>query len=128
MKAQFIKTEGGEELVVLTRREYDALLARSGDEAAELRATVRMTQDYFAVKASGDGANIPLWFVKLVTLQGSSIKAARKHAGCTQAELAHILDISQGHLSDLENGRRKLSEEQARKIAGHTGIEAGWLL
>lgn len=128
MKPQFIKTEAGEELVVLTRREYDALLAASGDEAAERRATVRMTHDYFAVRAAGDGANIPLWFVKLVTLHGSSIKAARRHKGCTQAELADILGISQGHLSDLENGRRKLSDEQAHKIAGHTGVEAGWLL
>ena len=31
------RTEGGEELVILARRDYDVLLARLGDEEAELR-------------------------------------------------------------------------------------------
>ena len=35
MSVQIIRTESGDELVVLTRREYLALLARAGDEVAE---------------------------------------------------------------------------------------------
>ena len=31
MGAQFITTEGGEELVVLSRRDYEVMLARAGD-------------------------------------------------------------------------------------------------
>ncbi|WP_245298704.1 helix-turn-helix domain-containing protein [Methylobacterium platani] len=30
--------------------------------------------------------------------------AARKHHGCTQAKLAAMLSISQGHLSDIKRG------------------------
>ncbi|WP_280818910.1 helix-turn-helix transcriptional regulator [Methylobacterium platani] len=30
--------------------------------------------------------------------------AARKHHGCTQAKLAAVLGISQGHLSEMERG------------------------
>jgi hypothetical protein len=42
MKPQVIVTEGGEKLVILTERDYDALLARAGDEDAEDRMTVRI--------------------------------------------------------------------------------------
>lgn len=40
MTIQTIKTASGEELVVLSRREYDALLAQLGDEDAEDRMTL----------------------------------------------------------------------------------------
>ncbi len=39
---QFINTESGEILVVLAERDYDALLASAGDEAAEDRMTARL--------------------------------------------------------------------------------------
>ena len=35
MTVQTLTTESGDELVVLSRRDYDALLARRGDEDAE---------------------------------------------------------------------------------------------
>lgn len=128
MKPQFIKTEAGEELVVLTRREYDALLAGNGDEAAEDRAMARITDDYLSEEEAGRGASVPFWFVELVMKHGSPVTAARKHHGCTQVELAQILDISQGHLSDIERGRRQLSDIQRTQIAAHTGVGADWLV
>lgn len=128
MKPHFIQTETGEELVVIGRRQYDALLAANGDETAEDRAMGRLTDDYLAEKATGNGADVPFWFVKLVSRHGSPVAAARKHHGCTQVALAQVLDISQGHLRDIERGRRQLTETQLRRIAGHTGIEANWLV
>jgi hypothetical protein len=40
MKVQFIETGHGDDLVVLSRRDYDALLARAGDQDAEDRMTL----------------------------------------------------------------------------------------
>lgn len=128
MKPQLITSENGDELVVLTRRAYDALLAAAGDEAAEDRAMARITDDYLAREAAGQDVSIPFWFVKLVVKHGSAVKAARKHHGDTQSALAGILDISQGHLSDIERGRRQLSDLQRTQIAAHTGVEADWLV
>ena len=54
--------------------------------------------------------------------------AARKHKGLTQAGLCAVLGISQGHLSDIERGRRSLTDEQRRQIASATGVEAAWLV
>ena len=60
MTAQFLKTEAGEELVVLTRREYDSLLARLGDEEAEDRMTMRIMDEVEARLASGEEKLLPL--------------------------------------------------------------------
>ncbi|WP_407527141.1 helix-turn-helix domain-containing protein [Methylobacterium oryzisoli] len=128
MDPQIITTEAGEELVVLSRRAYDALLARLGDEAAEDRSTARMAEAYLAAKADGgETASVPDWFVALLAEHGSPVTAARKHHGCTQAELARRLAISQGHLSDIERGRRHLTAAQRYEIAALTGIAADWL-
>ncbi|MGY2050792.1 helix-turn-helix domain-containing protein [Methylobacterium sp. JK268] len=127
MKPQIITTDAGEELVVLSRHAYDTLLARLGDEAAEDRATARMAEAYLAGKIEDSSLGIPHWFVALLAEHGSAVAAARKHRGCTQAELAQRLDISQGHLSDIERGRRQLTATQRHQIAAVTGVEAGWL-
>ncbi|RVU13756.1 helix-turn-helix domain-containing protein [Methylobacterium oryzihabitans] len=130
MTVQFITTPAGEELAILPRRDYDALLARLGDEAAEDRATARIVDEHLAAVAAGTaGPAIPHWFVMLLAEHGSTVTAARKHHdNCTQAQLAEAIGISQGHLSDIERGRRALTREQARQVAAHTGVEAEWLL
>jgi hypothetical protein len=60
MKPHFITTDAGEELVVLTRREYDALLARLGDEEAEDRMTVLLADEVRSRIESGQEELIPL--------------------------------------------------------------------
>jgi hypothetical protein len=60
MKPHFITTDAGEELVVLSRREYDALLARLGDEEAEDRMTVLLADEVRARLVSGEEKLIPL--------------------------------------------------------------------
>jgi antitoxin component HigA of HigAB toxin-antitoxin module len=124
MTAQIITTPAGEELVILPRRDYDALLARLGDEAAEDRATARIVDE------TTEEATVPHWFVMLLAEHGSPVTAARKHMSppCTQAQLAEVLGISQGHLSDIERGRRALTQTQAHQVAAHTGVEADWLV
>ncbi len=60
MTAQFITTEGGEELVILSRRAYDELLARLGDEEAEDRVLGAAAQDVLDRVASGQEQVVPL--------------------------------------------------------------------
>jgi PHD/YefM family antitoxin component YafN of YafNO toxin-antitoxin module len=56
---QIIKTESGEELVVLPRREYDALMARLGDEEAEDRILADAAQQVIERIKSGEEALVP---------------------------------------------------------------------
>lgn len=54
------------------------------------------------------------------------IKAARKHAKLTQAELAKIVGIDQTSISDLERGKSQSSSFNAR-IASACGVSSLWL-
>lgn len=120
---------GGNEFVAMSKNDHDLLCAppREMGQRAEDRATARLVDEHLAAKERGEAVLIPSWFVDLVLEHGSPVKAARKHTVMTQAQLAHVLNISQGHLSDLETGRRQLTVTQRHQIAGVTGIEAAWL-
>jgi len=54
------------------------------------------------------------------------IKAARRHAGLTQAKLAWLVGIDQASISDLERGRSQRSSYNA-SIAKACGVSAIWI-
>lgn len=54
------------------------------------------------------------------------IKAARRHAGLTQAQLAKMVGIDQASVSDLERGRSQRSSYNA-SIAKACGVSAIWI-
>ncbi|WP_168734348.1 helix-turn-helix domain-containing protein [Pseudothauera nasutitermitis] len=57
---------------------------------------------------------------------GSRLKAARKAAGLSQVQLARMVGMSQGNLSDIENDHVPTSTFTP-KLAATLGIEALWL-
>ncbi len=46
-----------------------------------------------------------------------AIKAYRTREGLTQDQLAQLAGIPRRHISDMENGRRTVGKENARKLA-----------
>ena len=46
-----------------------------------------------------------------------AIKAYRTREGLTQDQLAKLAGIPRRHISDMENGRRQIGKENARKLA-----------
>ncbi len=82
MTVQTLIADAGEELVVLSRRDYDALLARLGDEEAEDRMTL--------IAAAEARAETPLpEAVSSAILTGESVlKPLRLWRGMTQIQLA----------------------------------------
>ena len=119
-KPQIIKTDAGEELVILSRRDYDAMLARAGDQAAENAMTERIL-----TATAGDTA-IPDAVWKEIEAAPSPIKPLRQWRGITQEQLADSAGISQGYLSELETGRRSGAIETLRAIAAalQVGLDA----
>jgi len=118
---QTLTTESGEELVVLSRRDYDALLARLGDEEAEDRMTL--------ILAAEARAEAPLpEFVSAAILKGDSVlKALRNWRGLTQVQLAEAAGIGQGFLSELEARMKTGSAETLTKLAQRLDVPLGWL-
>jgi transcriptional regulator with XRE-family HTH domain len=54
---------------------------------------------------------------------GSALRVARKEKGVRLCELAAELDVSVPFLSDVEKGRRPLSDERIRKAAKRLGVD-----
>jgi DNA-binding XRE family transcriptional regulator len=121
MTIQTIITEAGEELIVMSRREFDALSARAGDEDAEDRMSL-------IIAAEARGAEPLPEPVSAAVLSGDSVlKAIRRWRGMTQAKLASLAEIQQGYLSELETGQKTGSAETLTALARSLAVPPGWL-
>jgi hypothetical protein len=125
MGAQFIKTPGGEDLAVLPRSEYEALVGAL-EEAEEDLADIAA---YDAAKADTLGSEpLPVAVSQHVMKGSSLLKSLRLWRGLSQAEVASRAGLSQGFLSDLENRRRKRTPEVGRKLAKALDVPLHWLV
>jgi len=113
-KVQFIKTERGEELAVLPRDEYERLKALAMSEDAGTARIVRKTK---AAVAAGRETLLPKTVVDRLAAGESPIRVLREWRDMTQTHISFRTDISQGHLSDIESGRRTGTPAALRKIA-----------
>lgn len=59
---------------------------------------------------------------------GQRIKSTRIHHKLTQAQLAEALNISVNFLSEVENGKKGLSQETICKICNYFDITADYIL
>lgn len=59
---------------------------------------------------------------------GQRIKSTRIHHKLTQAQLAEALNISVNFLSEVENGKKGLSQETICKICNYFDISADYIL
>jgi len=59
---------------------------------------------------------------------GSRLREYRKRKKMMAKTLAKLIGISQGSLSDIENGKTKPSSDTLTSIVRHTDINPAWLL
>ena len=59
---------------------------------------------------------------------GALIRQARKDKNLSQSELADIIQISISHMSDIENGKKKIGIDIFMKITEALDVSADWLL
>lgn len=121
MSVQTIISPSGEELVVLSRRDYDALLAQLGDEAAEDRMTLLL-----AAEARAE-ATLPSEISDAILKGQSLLKALRVWRCLTQMQVAEKADLNQGFLSELENRTKSASPDTLTRLALALDVPAAWL-
>ena len=46
-----------------------------------------------------------------------ALRGARKREALTQKDLAHLLGVSQTHISEMEHGKRPIGKDLARRLA-----------
>lgn len=122
---QIIKTPNGDELIVLPRQEYEALVL-AAEEAAEDAADVAAYDR--AMADPSESEPLPVEVSQFVMKGNGLVKSLRLWRGQSQAVTASRAGISQGFLSDLENRRRKRTAEVGRKLAKALEVPEHWLV
>lgn len=122
---QIIRTAAGEELVVIPKVDYDALVAAAGD-FDEDAADIAM---YDARKAelTGQDDHLPLELSDLMLRGQSRLKAIRNWRGLAQQDVATKAGVAQGYLSDLENGRKSGSADTLASLGRVLDVPLKWL-
>jgi hypothetical protein len=124
MTPQIIRTPGGEELVILPRAEYEALLAQLNDEDAD---DVAIYDARKAALVTGGDEILPPEVSARILRGESRLKAIRGWRYVTQTYLEFKTGLGQGYLSDLETGRRTGSAETIAKLADALDVPVAWL-
>jgi hypothetical protein len=114
MAVRFEKTKKGE-VAILPRAEYETLVARAA-EADEDTGTARIVAR--ARKEIAEGAPlIPKEVIDRIANGENPIRVLREWRDVTQMYLSFNTGIGQGHISDLETGRRKGTTDALKRIA-----------
>ena len=124
---KFINAEHGQELVVLTRAEFDHLYALAA-EAEEDAADIALYDARKAEMTTGINSALPKEVSAMLLRGDRLIKAIRKWRGMTQTDLATKTGLTQGYVSDLESGRRSGTRETLVLIAKHLDVDPDWLI
>jgi ribosome-binding protein aMBF1 (putative translation factor) len=114
MNVRFQKTPKGE-VAILPRKDYEALVAKAA-EADEDAGTARLVARARREIAGGTPL-LPKDIVDRLANGENPVRVLREWQGHTQMYLAFKTNISQGHISDIESGRRTGTPSTLRAIA-----------
>lgn len=123
MKVQFVTTPSGEDMALLSRKDYEALIERLA-ELEEDEADVAL----YDARKLGVNPALPPELSKRILKGESLLKAIRNWRDMTQMQVEHRTGIAQGYLSDLESGRRKGTNETLMKLAALYDVPPDWLI
>jgi ribosome-binding protein aMBF1 (putative translation factor) len=118
---QIIRSPSGDELVVIPRAEYDALVAAANAEAEDAD-DIAIYDARKADLAMGRDAALPAEISAHMLRGDNQLRATRKWRGMSQSELAEKAGLSQGYLSDLESGRRTGTTETLQVLSRILGV------
>lgn len=117
------KTPSGDEMVILSRAEYDTLL-QERDMAQDVATFDRYQQRL----VHGTEEQIPSAIVERLLAGENPLKVWRGHRGLSIRELAERAGLSASYVSEIETGRKDGSVSAMKKIAHVLGLELDELL
>ena len=106
------KTPNGEDMIVLAKSDYEALLER-----AELAEDVAAVDAYRRKLATGEEEAIAEEFADRLIDGENPIRVYRELRGLSARELAERTGISAAFLSEIENGKKEGGISTLKKIA-----------
>ena len=111
------KTPSGEDMIVLSKADYDVLLER-----AELAEDIAAVDDYRRKLATGEEEAIPELFASRLIDGENPIRVYRELRGLSARELADKTGISPAFLSEIENGKKEGGVSTLKKMAQALGV------
>jgi DNA-binding transcriptional regulator YiaG len=114
MNVRFQKTPRGE-IAILPRKDYEALVAKAS-EADEDAGTARLVARARKEVAAG-APLLPKDVVERLANGENPVRVLRAWREITQMHLSFKTNLSQGHISDIESGRRTGTPAALRLIA-----------
>ncbi|WP_316228130.1 MULTISPECIES: helix-turn-helix transcriptional regulator [unclassified Bradyrhizobium] len=106
------KSPKGDDIVILSRKEYDQLVAAANEDAADaetLRRSIARVESGEEETFTSDEVD--------AFLAKTPLAFFRKKRGLSQDELAKRAGITQGYLSEIEVGRKSGDVQTLRKLA-----------
>ena len=113
-KVQIITSPSGEQMVVLSKEEFDLMAANQFDEDAE---TLRIYRESMAAIERGEDIALPEAVWDRLEARESPVRVLREFRSMTQKELAEAASISQSYLSEIERGAREGTLSTIKAIA-----------
>jgi DNA-binding Xre family transcriptional regulator len=111
------KTPNGEDMVVLSKSDYEMLLER-----AELAEDIAAVDAYRKKLAAGEEEAIPEEFANRLIDGENPVRVYRELRGLSARELAEKTGISAAFLSEIENGKKEGGVSTLKKIAQALGV------
>jgi len=103
-KVQIITSPSGEQMVVLSKEEFDLMAANQFDEDAE---TLRIYRESMTAIERGEDIALPEAIWDRLEARESPVRVLREFRSMTQKELAEAAGLSQSYLSEIERGARE---------------------
>ncbi|WP_315747569.1 MULTISPECIES: helix-turn-helix domain-containing protein [unclassified Bradyrhizobium] len=126
IRPQVIRTSSGEELIVLTRAEFDALTAAVADQLEDAE-DVAVFDEHMTALQNRQDARLPTEVTAAMLSGDSLLRALRRWKGLTQVELAERTNLAQGYISDLETLPKLGTDHELKSIAAALEIDPAWL-
>jgi DNA-binding XRE family transcriptional regulator len=120
---QTIATNGASELVIMSRSEYERLIAELEDTKDTAAA-----QEFEGREVIGDTEFLPWEMAKRLRRGEHPIAVWRDHRGFTQKALAEQVKMTAAQLSEIENGKKTGSVATLQRLAQTLGVTVDELL
>jgi DNA-binding XRE family transcriptional regulator len=123
---QTLKTSAGDDLIVITRRDYEALLQRLADAEEDLEDIEAAS----LARAEIEADRLPPFppEVNAGLMRGDRrLAAIRKWRDMSVEQLAVKSGVSAVDIAAFEAGEREQSVEQAHALAATLDVHVGWL-
>lgn len=124
MGVQIITTPAGEEMVVMPRAEYDALVD-AAQEAFEDGADAAAYAHAYATMKPED--LLPPEVSAAILKGKGRLRALREWRGESAAALATASGVAQAELESVEAGRKLLARDAAARLAEALSVPTNWL-